>query len=115
MKYSADPTLVLRSDVSFNYVFIIYSSVPSEQGGNPLLLSTLPPSTRMFSFDWNDLVQSCIPSFATFHIIVKVNLAGVYQIIVYEGSSTSILSSLCWKNLGSPKIVSVGEMAITEG
>jgi hypothetical protein len=58
MQSSADPTLLLGSDVSTDYVFSISSSVLSEQGGIPLTSSTPPPSPRMVSFDWNDLVES---------------------------------------------------------
>jgi hypothetical protein len=64
MQYLADTTLISRSDVGFKYVFIISSSVPSEQGENPFSSSTLPPSARMVSFDWNDLVEPCLPSYA---------------------------------------------------
>jgi hypothetical protein len=53
--------------------------VPSEKESIPLSLSTFPPSPRMVSFDWNDIVD--------------------------DGSSASILSSSAWKVLGSPKIV----------
>jgi hypothetical protein len=57
MQYLADPTLLLGSDASIDYVFGISSSVPLEQGGISLSLSTLHPSPRMISFDWNDLVE----------------------------------------------------------
>jgi hypothetical protein len=40
MQSSVDPTLLSGSDASFDYVFSISSLVPSEQGGNPLSLST---------------------------------------------------------------------------
>jgi hypothetical protein len=60
----------------------------------------------MVSFDWNDLVESHLPSSTPFQIKVKVNSMVVYQCIVDEGSSASILSSSAWKDLGSPKLVS---------
>jgi hypothetical protein len=66
MQYLVDPTLLLGSDVSFDCVFKISSSVPSEPGGNPLFFSTLPPIPRMISFDWNDLVESHLPSSTPF-------------------------------------------------
>jgi hypothetical protein len=78
MQYLVDPTLLLGSDASFDYVFSISSSVPSEQGGIPLSLSMLPPSPRMVSFDWNDLVEPHLPSSAPFQIMVKVNSMGIY-------------------------------------
>jgi hypothetical protein len=81
-------------------------SVLSEQGGIPLIPSTPPPSPRMVSFDWNDLVEPRLPSSAPFQIRVEVNSTNIYRCIVDEGASASILSSSVWKVLGSPKLVS---------
>ena len=66
MQYSIDPTPISESDVSFDHVLIISSSVPSEKGGIPLSSSMRPPSPRMVSFDWNDLVEPHLPSSAPF-------------------------------------------------
>jgi hypothetical protein len=99
MQSSANPTLLLGGDASFDHVLSISSFVPSEQGSIPLSLSTLPPSPRMVSFGWNDLVDPLLPSSTPFQIM------GICQYIVDEGSSTSILSSSAWQVLGSPKIV----------
>jgi hypothetical protein len=88
MQYSANPTLVLGGVASFNHVLSVSSSIPFEQGSIPLSLSTLPPSPRMVSFDWNDLVEPLLPSYAPFHIM------GIRRCIVDEISSTSIISSL---------------------
>jgi hypothetical protein len=85
MKSSVNPTLLLGGDASFDHVFSISSLVPSEQGIIPLSLSTLPPSPRTISFDWNDFIEPQIPSL--------------------QVSSAIILSSV-WNFLGSPKIVS---------
>jgi hypothetical protein len=60
----------------------------------------------MVSFDWNDLVEPHLPSFAPFQIRVEVSSKNIYRCIVDEGSSASILSSSVWKVLGSPKLVS---------
>ena len=70
MQSSDDPTLLLESDVSTDYVFSISSSVLSEQGGILLTLSTPPPSPRMVSFDWNDLVEPRLHSSVPFQIRV---------------------------------------------
>jgi hypothetical protein len=56
MQSSIDPTLLLGSD-DFDHVFIISISVPYKLGGNALSSSMLPPSLRVVSFDWNDLVE----------------------------------------------------------
>jgi hypothetical protein len=73
MQYLDDPTLLMGSDVSTDYVFSISSSVLSEQGGIPVTSSTPPPSPRMVSFDWNNLVEPHLPSSAPFQIRVEVN------------------------------------------
>jgi hypothetical protein len=59
----------------------------------------------MVFFDWNDLVEPRLPSIAHFQIRVEVNSTNIYQCIMDEGASASILS-LVWKVLGSPKLVS---------
>jgi hypothetical protein len=100
-----DPTLLLGSDVSTEYFFSISILVLSEQGKIPLTSSTTPPSPRMVSFDWNDLVGHRLPSSAPFQIRVEVNAKNIYQCIVDEGASTSIFSSSTWKALSSPELV----------
>jgi hypothetical protein len=92
--------------VSTDYFFSISSSVLLEQGGIPFILRTPPPSPRMVSFDWNDIVEPRLLSSAPFQIRVEVNSTNIYSCIVNEGASTSILSSSIWKVLGSPKLVS---------
>jgi hypothetical protein len=72
------PTLLLGSDMSTDYVFSIYGSILSEQGGIPLVPSTPPPSPSMVSFDWNDLVEPRVPSTAAFQIRVEVNSTNIY-------------------------------------
>jgi hypothetical protein len=60
----------------------------------------------MVSFDWNDLVEPHLPSSTPFQIRVEFNSTKNYRCIVDEGASTSILSSLVWKVLGSSELVS---------
>jgi hypothetical protein len=103
---SADPTPLLGSEVSTDYVFSISSSVLSKQGCILLIPSTPPPSPRMVSFDWNDLFEPRLPSYAPFQIRVEVNSTNIYRCIVDDGASASILSSSVWKFLGSPELVS---------
>jgi hypothetical protein len=59
----------------------------------------------MVSFDWNDLVEPHLPSYTPFQIRVEVNSKNIYQCIVDEGDSASILSSWDWKPFGSPELV----------
>jgi hypothetical protein len=81
MPSSTDPTPLLGSEVSTDYVFSISNSVLSEQGGIPLIPSTPPPSPRMVSFDWNDLVEPRLPSSAPFQIRVEVNSTNIYHVL----------------------------------
>jgi len=109
MHSSDDPTLLLGSDVSTDYVFSIFGSVFLEQGGISIAPRTPPPSPRMVSFDWNDLVEPCLPSSSPFQIRVEFNSTNIYRCIMNEGASASILSSLVWKVLGSPKLGSASD------
>jgi hypothetical protein len=61
MQYLTDPTLLMGNDVSTKYVFSISNPVLLEQGGIPITSSTPPPSPKMVSFDWNDLVEPHLP------------------------------------------------------
>jgi hypothetical protein len=71
-----------------------------------LTSSRPPPSHRMVSFDWNDLVEPRLPYSTPFQIRVEVDSKNIYQCIVDEGASASILSSSAWQALGSPDLVS---------
>ena len=66
MQYPTNPTLLLGSDVSTDYVFSISISILSEQGGTLLTSGIPPPSPNMASFDWNDLIEPHLPSSAPF-------------------------------------------------
>jgi hypothetical protein len=66
MQYSVNLTLLFGGDASFNHVLRIYIYVPSSQGSIPLSSSTHPPIPRIVSFDWNDIVESHLPSYTHF-------------------------------------------------
>jgi hypothetical protein len=91
MQSSVNPTLLLGGDASFDHVLSISSLVHSEQGRFPLSSSTFPPSPRVVYFDWNDLVETRLPSSTPFQI------RGIIQYIVDKVTSASILSSSTWK------------------
>jgi hypothetical protein len=57
MQCSVSPTFLLEGDAFFNHVLKIYSFAPSSLGSIPFSSSILPPSPRVVSFDWNDLVE----------------------------------------------------------
>ena len=68
MQYLANPTVLLGGDASFDHVFSIYSYIPSLLGIIPLSSSMFPPSPRVVSFDWNDIVETRLPSSTLFQI-----------------------------------------------
>jgi hypothetical protein len=107
MQSSVNPTLLLEGDASFDHVLSISSSVPSSLGSIPLSSSMLPPSPRVVSFDWNDLVEPRLPSSTPFQI------RGILRYIVDKVTSASILSSSTWKALGFPKLVSALRKLLT--
>jgi hypothetical protein len=100
MQSLVNTTLLLGGDASFDHVLSIFGYVPPKQGSIPLSSSMLPPIPRVVSFDWNDLVEPHLPSSTPFQI------RGILGYIVEKVSCASILSSLAWKVLGSPNIVS---------
>jgi hypothetical protein len=100
MQSSVNPTLLLKGDVSFDHVLRISSSVPASLGRIPLSSSMIPPSPRVVSFDWNDIIEPRIPSSTPFQI------RDILRYIVDKVTSASILSSSTWKYLGFPKLVS---------
>jgi hypothetical protein len=100
MQSSVNPTLLFEGDASFDHVLRIYSFVLLEKGNIPLSLNTLPPSPRVVSFDWNDLIEPRLPSSTPFQI------RGILRYIVNKVTFASILSSSTWIDLGFPKIFS---------
>jgi hypothetical protein len=60
MQSSVNPNLLLEGDAPFDHVLSISSPVPSEHESIPLSPSKIPPSLRMVSFDWNNLVEPCL-------------------------------------------------------
>ena len=66
MQPLVNPTLLLKGDVSFGHVLRISSFVPSSLGRIPISSSMIPASPRVVSFDWNDLVEPCLPSSTPF-------------------------------------------------
>jgi hypothetical protein len=84
MQSSINPTLLLEGGTSFDHVLRISSSIPSTLGSIALSSSTLPPTPRVASFGWNDLVESRLPSSTPFqirsilrYIVDKVNSASI--------------------------------------
>jgi len=100
----ADYTPHLGGEVPNKRVYFISSTKSSGIGSIPVSSNVPPPSSRSVSFDWDSLVEPRLPSATPFQIKVRVNSINVYRCMVDEGSSASIISSLTWKALGSPKL-----------
>ena len=66
-----------------------------------------PPSNEVILLDWVSLLESFLPSYIPFQIIVQVFDRDVPQNIVDEGASIIILSSIAWQALGSPQLVPI--------
>ena len=49
--------------------------------------------------------KSKLPHKLAFQIIKKVVGKKVFRTVLHEGASTSILSLSCWKDIGSPELV----------
>ena len=98
----ARPTLPSESDENTAHVsfFILY--LPG-QGSIPYMVPL--PSPEVYSFDWNSLVEPCLPSYVPFKIFFEVLSTTVRQTIIDEGAYISILFSMTWKYLSSPKLV----------
>ena len=66
-------------------------------------VSTEPSlSNEVISFDWINLIESCLHSSVPFQIVVQVTTRWMLRTIVNEGAYVIILSSTAWKYLGSP-------------
>ena len=99
---STNPTLPSESDENTIHVSFVSSDF-SGQVGIPLMVP--PTSPEVISFDWNSLVEPHLPSYVPFHIIVKLLSSMIHQTILDEGAYISILSSMTWKDIGSPNLL----------
>ena len=76
--------------MSASHIFFTASSKLTEQGGTELVLDQPPPSYRISSFDWDSLVEPCLPSNEPFQIKVKVEPYTIAHCIVDEEAFVSI-------------------------
>jgi hypothetical protein len=105
MSLSVDPTFPIESKPDTAHIFLIDtdSTMP---GGIPPLVEP-PPSKEVTRFDWGVLFRPIFPSHIPFQITVQVYGRDVPQMLIDEGASISILSSLAWKDLCCPQLVPV--------
>ena len=98
--------LLNKGEVYASRIFFTASSELTEQGGTEFTSDQPPLSSRIASFDWDILVEPCLPFDAPFQIKVKVESYTIARCIVDEGALVSILFGHAWRGMGSPNIVS---------
>jgi hypothetical protein len=76
-------------------------------GGIPHSPAKPPPSNKAILFYWGALTRPHLPSHIPFQITLQVCGQDVPQMLIDEGASISILSSVAWHVLGCPQLVSV--------
>jgi hypothetical protein len=106
MLLSIDPTLPLESKPDSAHVFLI-DTKSTVLGGIPPSPTKPPPSNEAILFDWGVLTGPRLPSHIPFNITVQVCGRDVPHVLIDEGSSVSILSSIAWKDLSYPQLVPV--------
>jgi len=103
ISHSVDPIFPLESELHTAQVLLV-TSYSSMLGGISPVSTEPPPSTEVFSFDWNRLTEPRLPSSIPFQIIANPGGRGMHRTQVDEGASVIILSSTAWKALGSPQL-----------
>jgi hypothetical protein len=98
---SVDPTLLLESKPDTAHVFLVNTDSTMPRGIPPPPMEP-PPSTEAILFDWGALTRPRLPSHIPFQITVQVHGRDVPQMLIDEGASISILSSVAWYALGCP-------------
>jgi hypothetical protein len=66
-----------------------------------------PPSNETILFNWGVLIGPRLPPHIPFYITVNVCGRDVPEMLIDEGASVIILSSLAWKALGCPQLAAV--------
>jgi hypothetical protein len=109
---SVDPTFPHESKPNASHVFLvdIESTMPRSTPPSPV---GPPPSNEAILFNWGLLNGPRLASHIPFKIIVQVCGRDVPQMLIDEGSSVSILSSIAWKALGYPHLVQVNQTLLT--
>jgi hypothetical protein len=101
MSLSINPNLSLESKPNTAHIFLI-DTESTVLGGIPPSPVKPPPSNDVFHFDWGMLTRPRLPSHIPFNITLQVCVRVVPHVLIDEGSSISILSSIAWKALGYP-------------
>jgi hypothetical protein len=103
---SVNPTLPLESKPDTSNVFLVDTEF-TVLGGIPPSPAKPPPSNEAILFNWDVLTRTRLPSHIPFKITIQVCGRDVPQMLIDEGSSVSILSSIAWQYLGYPQLALV--------
>jgi hypothetical protein len=106
MLLSIDPTLSLESKPNCSHIFLL-DTESTMLGGIPPSPVKPPPSNEDILFDWGVLTGPRLPSHIPSKITLQVCGWDLPHALIDEGLSVSILSSIGWKDLGYPPLVSV--------
>jgi hypothetical protein len=101
---SIDPTLPLEIKPDTAHVFLIDTDSTMLGGIIPYPMEP-PPSNEAILFYWGALTGPRLPSHIPFNITVEVCVWNVPKMLIDEGTSISIFSSIAWKDLGCPQLV----------
>ena len=87
------------------YTLKVLQICPTQRKNLLTALGALDPdNTNLIHFNV-DNYKSRLPHKLTFQIITKVVKKKVFRTVLDEGASTSILSLSCWKDIGSPELI----------
>jgi len=103
---SVDPTLPLESKPDTAHIFLVDTD-STMSGGIPPYPMEPPPINEAILFYWGLQIGPRLPSHIPFNITIQVFGRDIPQMLIDEGASFRILSSIAWKDLGYPQLVSV--------
>jgi hypothetical protein len=102
---SINPTLPLDNKPDVAQVFLFDRDTTVIGGIHPSPVEPSSSNEAVF-FYWVALTGPCLPSHILFKITVQVCGQDGPQMLIDEGASVSIFSSISWKDLGFPQLVS---------
>ena len=87
------------------YTLEVLQSCPTQHKKLLTALGALDSdNTNLINFNAENY-KSILPHELTFQIITKVVGKKVFRTVLDEGASTLVLSLSCWKDIGSPELV----------
>ena len=80
----------------------VLQSCPAQRSALLTALGAVDPkNSLMITFDMTNFKKR-LPHHMAFHIISSCRKCNIFQTVVDEGASTSVMSLACWKGIGSP-------------